>query len=124
MDKHQALDRAIAAHARWKYRLMDAIETGKSEWRAADVRTDAACDFGKWLLALPLSERLSEHCKKVRALHAQFHSLAADVLEMALAGRKDEATAAIALRSRFASVSSDLTASVLAWQEAATQDQA
>jgi len=44
-------------------------------------------------------------------------------MELALAGRKDEATAAIALRSRFASVSSELTATVLAWQEAATQDQ-
>jgi hypothetical protein len=124
MNNREALERAIAAHARWKYRLMDAIDTGKSDCRVGDVRTDSACEFGKWLLNLPLSERLSEHSKKVRALHAQFHGLAADVLELALAGRKDEAAAAIALRSRFASVSSDLTMAVLAWQEVATQDQA
>ncbi len=119
MNLTDALDRAIAAHAKWKYRLMDAIDTGKSQWRISDVRTDNACDFGKWLAALPLTERLSEHSKKVRALHTEFHGLAADVLELALAGRKAEATAAMALGSRFAQVSSGLTMAVLAWKETA-----
>jgi hypothetical protein len=117
MNTTEALDRAIAAHAKWKYRLMEAIDTGKSQWQVADVRTDGACDFGKWLLSLSLSQRLSEHSKKVRALHTEFHGLAADVLELALAGRKEEATAAIALGSRFAAVSSNLTMAVMAWQE-------
>ena len=117
MNIVEALDQAIAAHAKWKYRLMEAIDTGKSQWRVGDVRTDNSCDFGKWLSELPLSERLSEHYKKVRALHAEFHGLAADVLELALAGRKDEATAAMALRSRFATVSSNLTMAVMAWKE-------
>lgn len=120
MKTVEALDRAIAAHAKWKYRLMDAIDTGKSEWRVSDVRTDSACEFGKWLVGLPLSERLSEHSKKVRALHTEFHGLAADVLELALAGRKAEATAAMALRSPFAAASSNLTMAVLAWKEAAS----
>lgn len=120
MNITEALDRAIAAHAKWKYRLMEAIDTGKSQWHVGDVRTDSACEFGKWLLALPLSARLSEHCKKVRGLHAEFHGLAASVLELALAGRKVEATAAMALGSRFAEVSSHLTMAVLAWKEAAS----
>jgi hypothetical protein len=118
----EALDHAIAAHAKWKYRLMEAIDTGKSQWRTSDVRTDDACEFGKWLAALPLSDRLSEHSKKVRALHAEFHAQAADVLELALAGRKAEATAAMALRSRFATVSSNLTMAVMAWKESAPKD--
>jgi len=116
MDHTEALDRAIAAHAKWKYRLMEVIDTGNSPWRVTDVRTPDSCEFGKWLIALPLSERLSEHSKKVRALHAEFHGVAADVLELALAGRKAEATAAMALRSRFAEVSSSLTMAVLAWK--------
>jgi hypothetical protein len=119
MKISEALDHAIAAHAKWKYRLMEAIDTGKSQWRVEDVRTDNACDFGKWLVGLPLSERLSEHAKKVRTLHAEFHVLAAEVLELALAGRKAEATAAMALRSRFAAGSSNLTMAVTAWKEAA-----
>jgi hypothetical protein len=117
MNTSEALDRAIAAHARWKYRLMDAIDTGRSQWQISDVRTDAACEFGKWLSALPLSQRLSDHCKQVRALHTEFHGLAAEVLELALAGRKEEAAAAMALGSRFAAVSSNLTMAVLAWKD-------
>ncbi len=119
MNLTDTLDRAIAAHAKWKYRLTEAIDTGKSQWRVSDVRTDSSCEFGKWLVALPLSQRLSEHSKKVRALHAEFHALAADVLELALAGRKAEATAAMAFRSRFATASSNLTMAVVAWKEAA-----
>jgi hypothetical protein len=123
MKTCDALELAIVFHAKWKYRLMDAINTGRSEWRVGDVRTDNSCDFGKWLLALPLSGRLDENCKKVRALHSEFHALAANVLELALAGRKEEATAAMALGSRFAAVSSSLTMAVTAWKEAASAEQ-
>jgi hypothetical protein len=121
MQTTEALDQAIAAHAKWKYRLMDAIETGKSDFRVGDVRIDSGCAFGKWLAGLPLSQRLSEHSKKVKALHTEFHGLAADVLELALAGRKEEATAAMALRSRFATVSSNLTMAVMAWKDEAAK---
>jgi hypothetical protein len=85
-----------------------------------DVRADDACEFGKWLAALPLSERLAAHFKLVRSLHAEFHALASSVLELALSGRTGEATAAMALGSRFAVVSSQLTMAVLAWRDAAT----
>ncbi len=120
MKIDDALESAIAAHAKWKYRLMEAIDTGRSPWRVGDVRTDHECEFGKWLIALPLSERLSEHAKQVRALHGEFHTLAAAVLELALAGRKEEAAAAMALGSRFAVVSSNLTVTIMAWKEAAS----
>ncbi len=117
MRTTEAFDRAIAAHARWKFELREAIDTGKSSWAVRDVRTDNACEFGKWLSALPESQRRSEHYTKVRALHVDFHTVAAEVLELALAGRKDEATAAMAFGSRFAVVSSKLTGAVLAWQK-------
>jgi hypothetical protein len=80
MNPTEALDHAIAAHAKWKSQLREAIDTGKSEWAVRDVRTDNACEFGKWLSALPLSQRLSERYPKVRALHAEFHTVAAAVL--------------------------------------------
>jgi hypothetical protein len=118
MEIAEALDRAIVAHAKWKYRLMAAIDAGQSEWRVADVRADIACEFGKWLAALPLSERLSDNFKHVRTLHAEFHGLASSVLELALSGRAEEATAAMALGSRFAVVSSSLTMAVTAWKDA------
>jgi chemoreceptor zinc-binding protein len=121
MTTPDPFERAIAAHAKWKFELREAIDTGKSPWAARDVRTDNACEFGKWLATLPQSQRLSEHYTKVRDLHAEFHTAAADVLELALAGRKDEAAAAIGFNSRFAVVSSNLTMAVLAWQKAPGQ---
>jgi Chemoreceptor zinc-binding domain len=112
----EALEHAIAAHAKWKWRLRDAMNTGKSQWQIGDVRTDRACEFGKWLHALPMAQQLAGHYEKVRALHAEFHTVAAEVLELALAGRKDEAAAAMAFGSRFSAVSSNLTMAVSAWQ--------
>jgi hypothetical protein len=88
----------------------------------ADVRADVACEFGKWLTALPLSERLSESCKQIRTLHAEFHVLASNVLELAISGRSQEAAAAMALGSRFAVVSSSLTMAVTAWKETQSGD--
>jgi Chemoreceptor zinc-binding domain len=117
MNTTEAIDHAIAAHAKWTYRLKDAIDTGKGQWTVGDARTDKACEFGKWLYAQPVTQKLSGHYEKVRALHAEFHTVAADVLELALAGRKAEATAAIALGSRFSAVSSNLIMALSAWQK-------
>jgi hypothetical protein len=99
---------------------MDAIDSGHSESRVADVRLNDACEFGKWLASLPLTERLTGHYKQVSSLHAEFHVLASNILELALSGRTAEATSAMALGSRFAAVSSQLTMAVLAWKERAT----
>ena len=112
------LDRGIAAHARWKYRLFDAVSTGKSEWTVQATRSHETCEFGKWLASLPPSESSSEHCGKVTELHAEFHKAAAEVLEIALSGRRKEAEAAISLGSRFLLISSDLTMAMSAWKEA------
>ena len=111
------LDRGIAAHARWKYRLFDAVNTGKSEWTVQGIRSYETCEFGRWLASLPPAESSSEHCKKVAELHAEFHKAAAEVLEIALSGRKAEGEAAISLGSRFSLVSSELTMAVSAWKE-------
>jgi hypothetical protein len=117
MNMTEALHDAIVAHAKWKYQLREAIDTGKSPWQVADVRTDKACEFGKWLFALPVTQRHSGHWEKVRALHAEFHTAAADVLELALAGRKDEAIAAVGFSGRFMAASWKLINAISAWGE-------
>jgi len=67
------LDHAIAAHAKWKFRLREAIRTGQSEWTVEKVRPDDQCEFGKWLNSLPLPDRMMNEWKDVKALHAKFH---------------------------------------------------
>jgi len=118
MDTTQ-IDHGIAAHARWKYRLFDAVNTGKSESTVRDLRSDSRCEFGKWLASLPPSDKSSELCEKVIALHSEFHEAASEVLALALSARKQEAEAAIALGSRFSLVSANLTMAMSAWKTAA-----
>jgi hypothetical protein len=117
MSELTVFDRAIAAHAKWKYRLYQAIDTGKSEWTVAVVRASDRCDFGAWLKALPVAEKMSDQCERVKQLHSEFHQIAADVLQLALEGRKEEARAAIALGSRFSAISAELTMALSAWSE-------
>ena len=110
------IDHGIASHARWKYRLFDAAKTGESEWTVAQIRSYTDCEFGRWLATLSQAERDSEPCKKVIALHREFHGAASGVLDLALQKKTEEAQAAIALNSPFAIVSANLTAAMSEWK--------
>ncbi len=65
----------IAVHARWKYYLRQAIESGTGDWDAASVHTDDRCDFGAWLYSPSKSNRDSKRWDTIRTLHAEFHLL-------------------------------------------------
>jgi hypothetical protein len=112
-----ALDHEIAAHAKWKFRLREAIKTGLSEWTVDTVRPDNLCEFGKWLDALPLPMRMSHDWREAKALHAQFHRAAAEVLKSALAGDKTGAEAAMAPGGAYADVSTKLVRGLTEWKK-------
>ncbi len=116
MQELHPIDKAIAAHARWKSHLRQAIESGKSEWTVDQVGPDNNCEFGHWLHERPVPEKMTEQYKTVVDLHARFHHEAAHVLELALAGHRDRASSAMAFGSPFASVSAKLTSSMVAWK--------
>lgn len=121
MKQLTIFDRAIAAHAKWKYRLFQAINAGKSEWTVAEVRADDRCDFGEWLEHLPVAERVSERLTRIKALHTEFHEVASEVLALALSGKKEEARAAVSLGSHFTEISTSLTMALAEWSESGTQ---
>ncbi len=112
-----SLDHAIAAHAKWKFRLREAIKTGQSEWTVEKVRPDDLCEFGKWLNSLPMNDRMMNEWGEVKTLHARFHVAAADVLALALAGRKSEADTAMAPGGTFADVSTKLVRIITDWKK-------
>ncbi len=116
------ITRAIAAHAKWKFHLKEAIASGKSEKTVAEVAPEDRCEFGHWLLALPNADRQSAEWQKVRTLHADFHRAAANVLKLALAGKEDEATAEMAFGGNFAKVSSQLTIAMTDWKRSIAPD--
>jgi methyl-accepting chemotaxis protein len=111
------LDHAIAAHAKWKFRLREAIKTGQSEWTVEKVRPDDHCEFGQWLNALPLSDRMKKEWREVKTLHAKFHQAAAHVLETALTGHRPEAEALMAPGGAFSDVSTKLVRLITEWKK-------
>jgi len=117
MTDRAALTAAIAAHGAWKRRLAAAITSGTDVSTPDRVRVDNACDFGKWLYGADLATRTDPHYAEIKDLHAQFHRAAADVLAMALAGRKTDAQKATTPGSTFASISGQLTTRMMAWNE-------
>jgi hypothetical protein len=114
VDKN-AIDSAVAGHAQWKARLTDAIEKGQSDFQVATVRRDNACAFGQWLYGVPASVRDSEDGKKVRALHAEFHELAAVILDNALKGEKQQALKMMELGGCYSMTSGKLVIALKEW---------
>ena len=88
------IEKAIAAHAAWKQRLEGAIETGKIDIPVATIKVDNECAFGKWLYGdgASAAAKYAARYGKVKDLHAQFHATAGQVAELAIAGKKSEAS--------------------------------
>ena len=113
------LTKAIAAHSNWKARLRTATNSGKSDVSPAQARVDNQCEFGKWVYGsdLTASDKLTDHYKAVKQLHAQFHQEAAKVLDWATSGKKDAAEQALAVGGSCAKVASELTQAILKWRD-------
>jgi Chemoreceptor zinc-binding domain len=118
MALEEQITAAIAAHAAWKVRLAHAITYSSSEFAVEIVRQDNQCPFGKWLYEIDPALRRSPDHEMVRTFHANFHSAAAGVLALALAGKQRTAEAAMEPGSEFARTSMQLTLALTAWQRA------
>lgn len=105
----------IAAHGQWKTRLLDAIQTGKSEFNPSTVKMDNQCAFGKWMYSLPEKERNCKSCLEIKEAHAKFHQTAAKILELALAGKRAEAEKEMAIGSDYARDSAHLVHLLSHW---------
>ena len=116
MISTEAIDAALTAHTQWKKRLHDALKTGQSEFQVAVVKRDNACQFGQWLYGLSQEERNSDECKKVIELHAEFHKTAAEILDLALRGKKEEALTLLQFGGAYGIVSGRLVLALQAWK--------
>ena len=116
MSLKDAISKGIGAHGMWKQRLISAINTGKSEWTPAVVCQDNQCEFGKWLYSCSPQDKSSPHFNEVKNLHAHFHKEAAEVLRLALASKKQEASKAIDTGSKYHEISAKLTKEMMAWR--------
>ncbi|MDH5445802.1 MAG: CZB domain-containing protein [Gammaproteobacteria bacterium] len=116
MSTKNAIVKGIAAHGLWKQRLIDAINTGTSEWTPDIVCQDNQCEFGKWLYSCSHDEKSSPHYETIRNLHADFHKSAAQVLDLALKGNTNEAQDNISSASKYSETSRNLTREMMNWK--------
>lgn len=119
MESRHELDKAIGAHGMWKARLTQAVEKGHIDTPPGTIRMNNQCDFGKWLTGQTITpqEKASQHYKTVAALHTQFHQVAAQVAEAAMAGKKTEAQDLMGPNGEYTKVSSRLTAAMMEWKK-------
>ncbi|MGN8245907.1 methyl-accepting chemotaxis protein [Cellulomonas soli] len=108
---------ALVAHAAWKRRLRDSIDTGRMPQGTtlAAAGRDDACAFGKWLHGTEARALDAARCRTVTALHAEFHRSAARVLTEATAGRAEAARAAMAAGDGYAGAAAALTDALVEW---------
>lgn len=109
---------AIGAHGLWKGRLKAAIASGTSDMPIDVVRDDHQCNFGKWLHGpeLGAAEKNSPHYQTCMQLHRRFHLAAAEILSLAIAGKKNEASEALGKGHNFAAISVELTKAMVSWK--------
>lgn len=113
------IERAISSHALWMSQLREAILAAELTDAASDaeaVRAVDRCDFGKWLLGPGLSEedRAGSDYRDVQRLHADFHQVAAHVVELAASGKTREAYDL--LYGEYITVSGRLAIAMRSWQ--------
>ena len=119
MTNIKEIDKAIAAHDQWKGRLRMTIESSRIDTPVDTIRRDDLCDFGKWLHGptLTSSDKATTHYRTVTDLHAQFHRTAAQVVELALTGRKSEAETLMISGGEYALISDRLTRALAGWKK-------
>lgn len=116
MITKEAIDAALTAHTAWKKRLQDAINKGTSEFKVEVVQKDNACQFGQWLYNLPDEDKYSENFSRVKDLHAEFHKTAANVLEKAINGSKDEALKIMEFGGGYGKITGKLVIALTEWK--------
>ena len=111
------ISKAIAAHGQWKQRLVLAIARGTSELTVGQVQSDTRCEFGRWFHALPEALRETDQGKRIRVLHAAFHTEAGAILELALGGQAARAEKALETGGAFNRLSGQLVIALTQWKQ-------
>lgn len=108
LTKHQK--DAISEHDQWKHRLRKAIKKGKCEHQPEHICSGDSCTYGKWLHHELDPENIDQFYFDVIAkTHIEFHEEVADILGLALEGKKAEAKQRIAFGSKLSKLSRTLT---------------
>ena len=116
MDQVAEIEDALGKHALWMSELRQAVLYAPAGIDVESIRADDRCEFGRWLYGSHWSsaERASESYEEVRRVHAEFHQLAGEVVDLAASGRTLEAYGL--LYGDYVTISGRLAIAMRAWQ--------
>lgn len=118
MSVEDQITKAIGAHGQWKFRLIDAIGKGSSEFDPENVKFDNRCEFGHWLhKGMSAEDRNNRHYTTIVEMHAAFHKIAANILREATTGNTSEAKRLIDRGSEYSDLSTEMTLALMAWKK-------
>ena len=118
MSVEDQITKAIGAHGQWKFRLIDAIGQGTSEFDPENVKFDNKCEFGQWLhQGMSAEDRDNRHYAIIVEMHAAFHKIAANILREATTGNTSEAKRLIDRGSEYSDLSTEMTLALMAWKK-------
>ena len=117
MSLKKEINSAIVMHSVWKTRLDKCIDTGVFDTPVNIVGMDNECYFGTWLYGESITPaiRNSEVYKQVKECHAEFHRVAAKVVELSLSGNKTEATKLMAWNGEYSKITTELIKELTSW---------
>jgi hypothetical protein len=120
-DIVQEIDKALEAHRLWKAQLKEAVKNRKIEKPIEVIRTNNSCAFGKWLYGAEITadQKSSKYYKTVTDLHTEFHKVAAQVAELAVAGKVDEAESLLSTKGAYMDTSARLSSALTDWKNSA-----
>lgn len=113
------ITKAIGTYDLWKDKLKASIADGRTDQLITSVCQDNLCEFGIWLYGLEVAVKTTPRWHCVRTLHADFHRVAGNVLQLAISGQKDQANEALSSNGQFSNISAQLTSELKAWAQEA-----
>jgi hypothetical protein len=99
------LTEAIAAHIRWKVRLLQCIRGQAELPHVAEVAQAGACALGKWLGSAGPEYTSLASFHETKSTHATFHLRAAEVVSAVVRGEKSQAETMLGADSPYSAAS-------------------
>jgi hypothetical protein len=108
---------AMTTHVCCKDCLRQSMETGVCNPPSTVIRSETMCEFGKWLDSSDLSIEISSspHYANMRKIHIDFHTAAADVMELVEKGEIEQAQQMMLIDGDYTIQANNLRSEFLSW---------
>lgn len=100
-------DGAIQAHVEWKTKIRAYLLKRDGSLNAPLVSQDNQCALGKWLYGEGAKYSTIPEFNTLKTEHAKFHKFTAQIIELANAGKVQEANAMLQSGSEFMKLSAN-----------------